>query len=149
MKYRIQVERSRKNEDLSKDSISFPKRQPSAHHTQEINSSTFLCSFCGEPIHITTNGPGNSKLVQYFVCKRFVNMPPPEWFFELKSKGFCFQCLYPGASSSQTKHKEGRCQRDFVCQHESHDKYSMRKHVLCCDEHKDQAENQVLLQKYK
>lgn len=47
------------------------------------------------------------------------------------------------------KHKDGKCQRDFVCQHPYHSKYPTRKHVLVCDEHKDHNENKELFQHYK
>ena len=57
-------------------------------------------------------------------------------FEELKSKAFCFQCLFPGAEKDQGKHKEGRCQRDFICKHQSHERYMRKKHVLVCEEHK-------------
>ena len=41
------------------------------------------------------------------------------------------------------------CQRDFVCKHKSHDKYPIKKHVFVCHEHRNDTENQELLQKYK
>ena len=41
------------------------------------------------------------------------------------------------------------CQGDFVCNHKSHDKYPTKKHVLVCHEHRNDTENQELLQKYK
>jgi len=137
-----------KMDDCSNDQQ--PKRQ-SSHHVVEVRDTNTLssCSFCGESNHVATNGPGNSKIIQYFVCKRFVEMSPRDRFLELKSKGFCFQCLYPGATMSQGKHKEGRCQHDFTCQHEIHNRYPTKKHVLVCDEHKDLPQNQQLLQKYK
>ena len=41
------------------------------------------------------------------------------------------------------------CQRDFVCKLKSHDKYPIKKHVFVCHEHRNDTENQELLQKYK
>ena len=41
------------------------------------------------------------------------------------------------------------CQGDFVCNHKSHEKYPTKKHVLVCHEHRNDTENQELLQKYK
>ena len=73
------------------------------------------CSFCGEKGHVSTNGPNGIQLVQYFCCKKFTEMTPNQRFLELRSKGFCSQCLFSGASCSLEKHKEGRCQRDFTC----------------------------------
>ena len=36
-----------------------------------------------------------------------------------------------------------------MCKHKSHDKYPIKKHVLVCHEHRNDTENQELLQKYK
>ena len=43
------------------------------------------------------------KFIQYFACKKFVEMTPKERFQELRRKGYCFQCLSPGASQSTGK----------------------------------------------
>ena len=99
--------------------------------------------------HVATVGPRYSKVIQYFACKRFVDMTPDERFHELHKKGLCFQCLLPGASSRDEKHKKGKCQREFVCKHPSHIKYPRRKHVLVCGEHKETQENKDLLEEYK
>ena len=64
-------------------------------------------------------------------------------------KGLCFQCLFPGAKRSDSKHKDGKCQRDFVCQHKNHDNYQIKKHVVVCSEHKDTQLNQDLFDLYK
>ena len=66
-----------------------------------------------------------------------------------EKKGYCFQCLFPRASPDKRKHRDGMCQRDFVCKHKSHDKYPIKKHVLVCHERRNDTENQELLQKYK
>ena len=87
--------------------------------------------------------------MQYFACQKFVEMAPKDRFQELKNKGCCFQCLFPGASQDKGKHHDGMCQRDFVCKHKSHDKYPIKKHVLVCHERRNDTENQELLQKYK
>ena len=70
-------------------------------------------------------------------------------FRNLKNKGYCFQCLFPGASQDKGKHHDGMCQSDFACTHKSHDKYPIKKHVLVCHEHRNDTENQELLQKYE
>ena len=59
------------------------------------------------------------------------------------------QCLFPGAAQDKGKHKDGKCQRDFVCPHPSHENYSVRKHVLICHEHRNLQANQDLLNNYK
>ena len=112
-------------------------------------SGSKVCLVCGESDHAQTNGPRGSKLVQYVACRVFVEMKPAERFQFLKSKGYCAQCLFPGADKTQDKHKEGRCQRDYVCKHPSHDKFPSKKHVLVCEEHRDSQENKDTLQKFK
>ena len=108
------------------------------------------CCFCKEDEeHIKTNGPKETKIVQYFACQKFVEMAPKDRFQELKNKGYCFQCLFPGAPQDKGKHHDGMCKKDFVHKHKSHDKYSIKKHVLVCYEHRNDTENQELPQKYK
>ena len=108
-----------------------------------------VCYICGDSNHVATSGPGGSKVIQYFSCKQFVDMTPAERFFCLKEKGYCFQCLLPGADMSKGKHREGKCQRDFTCHHLIHEKYPSKKHVLVCHDHKDTVDNKELLQHYR
>ena len=96
-----------------------------------------LCHFCGESEHVATMGPFQSKVIQYFACKRFVEMNPGQ-------RGLCFQCLFPGASSTDGKHRDGKCQRAFSCRHPLHQKYPRKKHVLVCEEHKDEDDNKTV-----
>ena len=112
-------------------------------------TSMNLCAICGEQGHVQTLGPKGMKLVQYFVCKKWTEMKNSERLEILKQKGLCFQCLFPGAEISRGKHATGQCQRDFVCPHQSHDRFTTKKHVLVCEEHKDNQENKELLDKFK
>ena len=121
--------------------------------------------------NIATNGP-KGTIVQYFACQTFIETAPKDRFQELKNKGDYFQnlfpgasqdkekhhdgmcqrdfvCLFPGASQNKEKHHDGMCQRDFVCKHKSHEKYLINKYVLVCHEHRDDTDNQELLQNYK
>ena len=123
------------------------ERHPS-HHTYESNQGS-NCFICGATDHIATNGSGGTKIVQYFSCQKFAEMTPMQRFMELKNKGLCFQCLFPGAEKNKGKHKEGRCQRDFICKHSSHERYVGKKHVLVCEEHKHEEQNKNILQEYK
>ena len=107
------------------------------------------CHICGAADHVATSGPGGSKLIQYFACEKFATMTNKERFATLRSKGLCFQCLFPGASRDSGKHKEGRCQRDFTCKHADHDRYINKKHVLVCDEHKEDDSNKKVLEDFK
>ena len=139
-----------RDQDKDKDKTSLSKR---IYNTGDNNNrpphNNGLCSYCGEAGHVQTNGPGGMKLVQYFSCKKFVESSCSQRLNTIFTKGFCIQCLFPGASVAQGKHKEGNCQRDFICQHPSHAKYPVKKHVLLCSDHKDTSENKEVLEKYK
>ena len=63
----------------------------------------------------------------------------------MKQKDLCFQCLYPGASKN---HGEP-CSDRYACKHPSHKRYNKGKHVLVCEEHKDDERNKKLFEKYK
>ena len=76
-------------------------------------------------------------------------MTPSQRFKELCSKGYCFQCLYPGAKKTEGKHSNGNCQIDYTCKHSSHEKFPSKKHVLVCHEHCNLEENRKTLQEYK
>ena len=76
-------------------------------------------------------------------------MTPKDRFTLIKNKGLCIQCLYLGARQHQGKHIEGKCQRDFICQHPLHQQYPVKKHVLTCEEHKDSQDKQALLETYR
>ena len=130
--------------DLSQDRIPKPSSKGQNNHYQAQglgNNSELLCIICGEPGHVATMGPGQSKLIQYFACRKFVEMTPEQRFTELKKKGLCIQCLFPAAASNSGKHMDGNCQRDFICRHTSHTKYRRKKHVLVCEEHKNDEDN--------
>lgn len=116
-------------------------------------SQKLKCAICGEPEgvngHVSSTGASGIKLLQYFTCKKFVEMTPYERFGILLEKNLCFQCLYPNASMKDPKHKKGYCQHAFTCQHTSHSKYPSKKHILVCEEHKEDQSNNDLLQLYK
>ena len=89
------------------------------------------------------------KTIPYFSCKKFVEMSPLDRFKELRSKGFCYMCLYPGALNNSGKHRNGSCQNDFTCKHTSHNPYTNKNHVLVCHEHHSDDENVNTLEQYK
>ena len=129
-------------------------RRSTNYHADNMNSKyteveNLTCSICGEDGHVATMGPNHLKVIQYFACKRFVDMNPAERFATLKDKGLCWQCLFPGAIAKKGKHADGKCQRDFVCKYQIHIKFKRKKHVLLCDEHKETEENRKLLEEYK
>ena len=130
------------------DQLDNKKGYRGSSHVAGGKSQT-ICSFCGESDHVATNGPNQTKVIQYFSCRTFVEMTPKYRFAELQKKGFCFQCMYLAADKNSGKHKDGHCQADFVCKHPSHDKFSEKKHVLFCEEHSQINENKQLFGEYK
>jgi len=136
-----------------KDGKSKPsKSRYGSHYSPSPQDSQPICYFCDGKCsfeHIQTKGPFGKMVTQYFSCKQFVDKTPRERLSTLKQKGLCFQCLLPGANSSEGKHRDGKCQRDFVCQHPIHQCWPVKKHVLVCEEHKESDENQQLLETYK
>ena len=124
---------------------------PSSHHSGHPTTES-VCTICnkaeGVDEHISNSGPKSSKILQYYTCKEFATKPPAERLKILNNKGFCTQCLFPGANAATGKHQEGRCQRDFTCSHPSHRQEHVKLHVLHCEDHKGSPANQELLQKY-
>ena len=137
----------------SKDQKQQDRPQKYTHYNSKssvtLSSSNGLeCHICGKEHHLPTSGPGGIKLIQYFTCEQFVEMTPADRFQLLK--GLCFfQCFYPGAKITDSKHSEGRCQRDYTYKHPSHDKFPTKKNVLVCAEHKDVEENKTIFELYK
>ena len=122
----------------------------SHHSPNKANDDEPLkCHFCDSTDHVPTSGPQGIKLIQYFVCKKFVEMTPEQRLTELKRRNLCHQCLFPGAQISTGKHRDGRCQKDFCCKHPSHQTYDVKKHVLVCEHHKSSRMNQELLETFK
>ena len=126
-----------------------PPRNRSNHVHNNNGGNSSACFICGANDHVSTQGPNGTRLIQYFVCPKFVEMTNKERFVLLKAKNLCVQCLYPGASSDRGKHKEGKCQRDFICKHVSHNRHPAKKHVLICDEHKEENQNKATFEEYK
>ncbi|XP_066931129.1 uncharacterized protein [Clytia hemisphaerica] len=108
-----------------------------------------ICFICGATNHIKSNGPRGTKLIQYFSCKKFVDMTTSQRFKFLQDNGLCYQCLYPGAQMDRGKHAEGKCQRDFICKNPAHNSEITKKHVLVCDDHKFDQTNKDVLEHYK
>ena len=121
------------------------KKSYNSHFDKEMK---FTCLLCGELDHTATFDHFGRKVIQYFSCKAFVDMTPKEWFKMLLKKGLCYQCLAPGALVEKGKHSDGICFNKFVCKNNSHNKYQRKQHVYF-EEHKDDASNVELLDRYK
>ena len=66
-----------------------------AHPAGTVPDTSLTCSICDEKGHVATMGPGFKKVIQFFSCKKFVEMTNAERFAIVKEKGLCFQCLLP------------------------------------------------------
>ena len=141
----------KKEEKLQQQKLIINKGKKESYFSPNLNEPH--CHICGESAgsseHIATFAPGGLKIIQYFTCKTFTEKAFAALLNILRDKGFCYQCLLPGANSSQGKHHEGRCQRDFICPHPIHNKYPVKNHALVCDKHKDDAANQEVLEQFK
>ena len=129
-----------------------PKSPPPANPRSVPSSKSKdekTCHICGKDDHIATKGPYGRKFIQYFACKDFVELSCAQRFAELRKRGFCTQCLFPGASATVGKHADGTCQNTYVCQHASHNSFLTKKHVLVCEEHKEDDNNKTLLEEYR
>ena len=103
------------------------------------------CSFCDEDGHYQTK----TGLIQYYACKKFVDMAPFERFKELRKRNLCYVCLFPGAEQNTGKHVNGACKTEFSCKHPAHNAFDRKKHVLVCHEHRDSDENKKAFELYK
>ena len=105
---KIIINESNKSKDQKQQDR--PQRYTHYNSKSSVKSSSsndLKCHICGKEDHVPTAGPGGIKLIQYFTCEQFVEMTPADRFQLLRKKGLCFQCLYPGAKITDTKHSEG------------------------------------------
>ena len=67
-------------------------------------------------------------------------------FKMLRDKKFCVQCIFhAGADASAGNYSE---RRDFACPHPKHSRYLVKKHILACEEHKNDSNNLMKCVKY-
>ena len=118
---------------------------------KKLNSSVntgsidLICHICGQSDnHVVTTHLGQ-KCIQYFACKKFVDMSPKDRRAELLKKKLCFQCLRPGFKHAD-KHM---CFKRYVCPDSSHAAHPKGIHVLLCEAHKTSPTNITLLEQYK
>ena len=111
------------------------------------NDVIHVCLFCGSSDHGVIEIQ-DKVITDYFLCPVFVKINPLQRLNELKRKGFCFQCLSPGINWREEDHRRN-CNAEFACNHTSHAKFPVKKHVLLCHEHKDLKENKETLEHYK
>ena len=97
---------------------------------------------CDKDDHVSVITKKGKELIHYFSCEKFIMMKPEKKFQVLKDKNLCFQCLYPGAK----KNHEGICHDQYACKHNSHKRFDKSKHVLVCEEHKEDNKNKELFE---
>ena len=144
---RLFHEDNQKNVIKKKSYEEIDKRTYNSYIEKEKRLSCFLC---GAKDHTITVDHFGRKVIQYFSCKAaFVDITPKDRFKSFLTKGLCYQCLAPGALVGKGKHSDASCYDKFVCKNKSHNKYPRKLHVLLCEEHKNDASNVELLEKYK
>ena len=91
------------------------------------------CHICDKDGHLGTLDHRGKRVIQYFVCKKFVEMKPLDRFKLLQEKGLCSQCLNPGELQGNGWHKDGKRYNKYACKHSDHTRYTRKKHVLFVD----------------
>ena len=117
-------------------------KPPGSHNTGSVQ---LVCYLCGKKDHVVSTDKYNRKMIDYFSCKKFVDMSPKDRYSEVLSKKFCIQCLRPGMKFDD----EHKCYKMYACPDPSHAAHPKGVHVLLCDTHKNDPANVALLEKYK
>ena len=108
------------------------------------------CLFCGSfRDHVISIDSNNQPYINYFACKKFVDMTCRERNKFLFSKKWCAKCLTPGV-----KHGSSNvCDDRFLCtqQYFKYDgtQHRCQKHVLICHYHCAEPANKQVLEKYQ
>ena len=129
----------------SRDETRNSEPESKKYNSHTSSTELLVCVLCGMKDHNVTPDHFGRQVVQYFSCKMFVDMTPKMRLRLLYEKCLCYQCLSPGAKVEHGKHKAAMCSK-FVCKNKDHTKYPRKKHVLCCEEHKCNAESSSLLE---
>ena len=119
------------------------KQVKSVHQQQNVHKKE--CHICKESDHVITKNENGQEVIQYYTCRKFVEMSLDERRKALYERKLCAGCLEPGMRFN-SKHN---CPNTYTCQNDSHKKYARGWHVLVCMRHRDDVENQKLLQKFK
>ena len=103
------------------------------------------CHICDKFGHVVTTNSIGRPDVQYYACKKFVEMTPEDRRKILFNGKFCAQCLKPGVRFGE-KHN---CSKEFASPDSYHGKFQSGLHVLVCDSHRESRENQRLVEEFK
>ena len=147
MEEKSQRDHTRKKRDQNerdhKDNGNGNGGRSSANHAGKL--AAVPCVLCGKDDHVISISRGGKTHVHYIACEQWLLKTPGERLKELNEKGLCPQCLYPGAK----KNHNGPCVDQYACKHPSHQRYNKSKHVMVCEDHKDEDANKKLFEKYK
>ena len=89
------------NQDSSKNNRTQKYGFPSHSSLPQSEPICFICDAKdGNDDHISTFGPRGTRILKYYTCKKFVELSLADRLSLLKSKGYCFQCLFPGADAT-------------------------------------------------
>ena len=116
---------SKTRQDKSEKVLSTRKSYLSKNFKEE----KIKCYICDKDDHLGTLDHRGKRVIQYFVCKKFVEMKPLDRYKLLQEKGLCSQCLNPGELQGNGWHKDGKCYNKYVCKHSDHLRYTRKKHV--------------------
>ena len=132
--------------DLKEDNPHFKKNEkPVKSVHQQQFAQTKNCHICKESGHVITKNRDEQDVIQYYACKKFVEMSPEERKKALYERKLCAGCLEPGVRFN-SKHD---CPKTYLFPNDSHKKFSRGWHVLVCMRHRENVENQNLLKKFK
>ena len=107
------------------------------------NSGAQKCHICDMDDHVVIKTAKGKLIIPYYVCEKFVKMSMKSRRDALDGKNLCTGCMFPGAKKGPG-HKCFYVQ--FCCPHPSH---TEKIHILLCEEHKTQAENVKVFDKFK
>ena len=132
----------------SKEALGIVQKSPVDGKVKSANT-VFLgglpCHICGETNHVISTDIGGKCWVDYFSCKKFVEMSPKERRTELVKRKFCIQCLRPGIKHDAV-HK---CYSKYNCPDPAHANMTKGCHVLLCEAHRTSPRNIQLLKDFK
>ena len=103
------------------------------------------CHICDQFDHLLVKNSLGKEEVPYYSCKKFVEMTANDRRRKVFDKKLCAQCLEPGVRYDETHN----CSKEYVCPDKFHKKFKNGLHVLICSHHKENEENQNLLEKYR
>ena len=107
------------------------KKVNSANTVAELNNS--MCHICNKCGHVVTTNSIGRPDVQYYECKKFVEMTSEDQKRILFNRIFYAQCVEAGMQFGE----KYNCSREFVCPDNYHKTFQSGLHVLVCHSHRE------------